>query len=396
MIPRTLEFYLKRDASFYPVLTLTGPRQAGKTTLAQAAFPDHAYVSLEESDNRMLATDDPRGFLARYDGQVIIDEAQRAPDLLSYIQTAVDHDDSPGRFVLTGSHNLLLMQHVSQSLAGRCGILHLLPFTRAELERQIQPEPLPPSELFPHQSTQRACWQTLRTGFYPRIHDHHIPPEIWLADYVRTYVERDVRALVNVGDLDTFGRFLSLCAGRTGQLLSYSSLANDSGVSVDTARRWISILGTSFVTFLLRPHHLNYNKRLIKSPKLYFYDTGLACQLMGIRSDEQLPLHHARGALFENYVVAEVAKTYLHHRRDPPIYFWRDRTGHEVDLLVEDGQELYPVEIKSGETVHSSMMDGLRWWNGLTGNDPSRATLVHAGDTVAEHQGIQIKPWYAV
>jgi predicted AAA+ superfamily ATPase len=396
MLNRLLRTYLLRDAEYYPVLTLTGPRQSGKTTLARATFPGHAYVSLEDPDARQFARDDPRGFLGRYTGPVIIDEAQRVPDLFSYIQRAVDHDPSRGRFVLTGSHNFLLMQQVSQSLAGRCGVLHLLPFSRAELEGQAPAAPTDAASLFASRSSRLECWRAIWTGFYPPIHDRQIPPGIWLADYVRTYVERDVRTLVNIGDLDRFERFLALCAGRTAQLLSYSALAADCGIAVDTARRWISTLAASFLLFLLPPYHRNFRKRVIKSPKLYFHDTGLACYLLGIQSPEQLQLHPLRGALFENYVVAEVMKAHYHHRRQPALFFWRDQTGHEVDLLLEAGTDWYPVEIKSGTTVAADMLAGLSWWCGLAGVPVANATLVHGGDEAYERQGIAVRPWCAV
>ncbi len=396
MIERALTPYLLRDAGYYPVVTLTGPRQSGKTTLAKACFPSYKYVSLEEMENRALAKDDPRSFLARFGNQVIIDEVQRVPDLLSYIQTKVDQDDRPGQYVLTGSQNFLLMEKVSQSLAGRCGVLHLLPFSRFELESQPAPDLTSPAHLFENTQTRLACWQTLRTGFYPRIHDRHIPAELWLADYLRTYIERDVRMLVNVGDLETFERFLKLCAGRTGQILNFASLANDCGVSVDTARRWISILKTSFIVFLLTPHHQNFNKRIIKSPKLFFCDTGLASHLLGIRTDEQLDSHPARGALFENFVVAEAFKAYTHQRREPPIYYWRDQTGHEVDLLIEEAATFYPVEIKSGCTVNPSMLNTLEWWTRLSGSPASHATLVYGGDQRFSQREINVRPWFAI
>ena len=396
MINRFLERYLRRDASLYPVLTLTGPRQSGKTTLARATFPKHRYVSLEEPDLRGFARDDPRGFLDQFDGPVILDEAQRAPDLFSYIQTRVDADDAVGRFVLTGSQNFLLLDHISQTLAGRCAVLHLLPFSRAELEGQDQQMPETPQALFANQHTDLSLWSTLHTGFYPRIHDRNIPSEIWLPDYVQTYLERDVRALVNIGDLDTFERFLALCAGRAGQMLNYSSLASDCGIAVDTARRWISILKTSFIVFLLPPHHRNFNKRIVKSPKLYFYDTGLACYLLGIKDARILPTHPLRGALFENYLVAEVAKAFHHHRQKPPLYFWRDRTGHEVDLLLELNNELYPIEIKSGKTVSSDAFSRLEWWSRSAGQPLSRASLVHGGDQAYVRNQVAVRPWFAV
>lgn len=396
MIKRTLTAYLLRDAGYYPVITLTGPRQSGKTTLAKSCFPTYKYVSLEETENRILAKEDPRGFLARFGNRVILDEIQRAPDLFSYIQTQVDEDDRPGQYILTGSQNFLLMAKLSQSLAGRCGVLHLLPFTRAELEAQSVTDAETPACLFSNIQTRLACWQTLRTGFYPRIHDHHIPPEIWLADYLRTYVERDVRKLVNIGDLESFEHFLKLCAGRTGQILNFSNLANDCGISVDTARRWISILKTSFIVFLLAPYHRNFNKRISKSPKLFFYDTGLACHLLGIRTDEQLYSHPSRGALFENLIVAEVVKTYMHRRQEPPVYFWRDQSGHELDLLIEEAGALYPVEIKSGQTVNPSMLNDIVWWNRLTGNPASHATLVYGGDQSFTLREMSVRPWFAI
>lgn len=396
MIKRILHPYLLRDAGYYPLVVLTGPRQSGKTTLAKAAFPAHEYVSLEDAEARAFAREDPKGFLARHPGPAILDEAQRVPELFSSLQTTVDHDAAPGRFVLTGSHHFLLMKEVSQSLAGRGGVLHLLPFSRAELDGRIQAEPDDPRSLFSSLGPHPELWETIRTGFYPRIHDRKIPPEVWLADYVQTYIERDIRSLVNIGDLDRFERFLGLAAGRLGQIVNASSLASDAGVSVDTARRWLSVLQTSFILFTLSPHHRNFGKRLVKSPKLYFYDTGLACQLLRIRSRDHLEAHPLRGALFENFVVAEIAKAYHHHRRTPPLYFWRDSTGHEVDLIVEEGDDLTPIEIKSGATVTGDMMAGLRWWNRRSGNPNHRALLIYGGDDTAIREGISVRPWFSI
>lgn len=395
MIHRLLTNYLQETARYYPVLSLTGPRQSGKTTLAKAAFPAHAYVSLEESEVRVFAKDDPRGFLERFKGPLIIDEVQRCPDLLSYVQTAVDLDPSPGRFVLIGSQNILLMETGAQSLAGRCGILHLLPFSRAELENQTQTEPDDADTLFANRTSNLECWEIIRPGFYPPIHDRGVAPERWLSDYLQTYVERDVRALANIGDLETFERFLKLCAGRIGHVTNYSALAADCGISVDTARRWLSILKTSFIAFLLPPYHRNFNKRIIRTPKLYFHDTGLACLLLGIRSTEQIFSHPLRGALFENYVMAEVFKAYVNHRRTPPIYFWRDQTGNEIDLLIEAGSALVPVEIKSGGTVAPDMLAGLQRWMDLTGTGQS-PTLIYGGSEACIRQGISVRPWFAV
>lgn len=396
MIERILRSYLRRDAAYYPVLTVTGPRQSGKTTLVKATFSDHEYVSLEEMDTRRFALEDPRGFLDRYPGPVIIDEAQRAPDLFSYIQSMVDNGPEPGRFVLTGSQNFLLLERIAQSLAGRTGILHLLPFQRAEIEPggavALEDDPV----LFGNRTTELTLWDTVFRGYFPRVRADGVPPEIWISDYLQTYVERDVRALLQVGELERFERFLALVAGRVGQLLNYSSLADDCGISVDTARRWISVLKTSFVIFLLPPHYRNFNKRVTKTPKLYLYDTGVACRLLGIRSAEQLQDHPLRGALFENLIVAETAKHYEHNRRQPPLFFWRDRTGHEVDLVIEESDRLFPVEIKSGKTVRPEMFQGLRWWCDQADQDISTATLIHGGDAFHTQQGVAVRPWYSI
>ncbi len=396
MIPRTLSHYLIRDASYYPVVTVTGPRQSGKTTLVKSTFPEYEFVSLEEIEARSFARDNPREFLKRYSGPVIIDEVQRAPDILSYLQRTVDENDSLGRFILTGSQNFRLMENISQSLAGRTGILHLLPFSRAELEFQSQRVPTGPHTLFSNTSTHLELWETVYKGFYPRIHDKNIPPDVWLPDYVQTYLERDVRSLINIGDLERFGRFLLLTAGRTGQLLNYSSLANDCGISVDTARRWISVLKTSFVLFLLHPYHQNFSKQIIKSPKLFFYDTGLVCHLLRIRNPEQARTHPLRGALFENLIISEVAKAYLHNRRRPPVFFWRDKTGHEVDLLIEEEGGLFPLEIKSGQTIASDMFDSLRWWCRLAERPYKEATLMYGGDHRRTQNDISVRPWFSV
>jgi len=396
MIKRTLQYYLERDARYYPILTVTGPRQSGKTTLVRNTFSDYEYVSLEETDLRQFAREDPRGFLDRYPGPVVIDEAQQAPDLFSFLNTSVDRDAAPGRFILTGSQNFLLMESVSQSLAGRTGILNLLPLQRSELEGEERQAPENPAALFHNRHSRLDLWGTVFQGFYPRIHVSSIPPEVWLSDYTRTYIERDVRSLVNIGDLERFERFLALTAGRTGQILNYSSLANDCGIALDTAKRWISVLKTSFIIFLLSPHHKNFNKRIIKSPKLYFYDTGLVCHLLRIKNPEQARSHPLRGALFENLMAAEIVKTYTHHRLNPPVYFWRDRTGHEIDLLFDDGGKLFPVEIKSGQTISPGMFDSLTWWSSQAGQSLESAALVYGGDEYSSHKGIAVRPWFSI
>jgi uncharacterized protein len=396
MIYRFLHHHLLRDAEYYPVLTVTGPRQSGKTTLVKAAFPQHAYVSLEETETRLFARENPIEFFRRYPGPLIIDEAQRVPELFSYIQTAVDENDFGGRFILTGSHNFLLMESISQSLAGRCGILNLLPLSRAELEGGAQKTPESIDTLFSNKTTKLDLWTSVYRGFYPRIHDRNIPPDVWLSDYIHTYIERDVRSLINIGDLERFERFLMLTAGRTGQLLNFSSIADAAGVSLDTAKRWISVLKTSFIVFLLQPYHSNFNKRIIKSPKLYFYDTGLVCRLLRIRNPEQAQIHPLRGALFENFIIAETAKAYLHHRRQPPLYFWRDQTGHEIDLIIEYGRDPYPVEIKSGQTLSSSMFSTLKWWCKQADKPLNSSFLVYGGSETQSRNGISVRPWYSV
>jgi predicted AAA+ superfamily ATPase len=328
------------------------------------ALPDHEYVNLEDPDERRWATDDPRGFLDRFKEQVVIDEAQHVPDLFSYIQGIVDRSGRPGQFVLTGSQNFLLLRRISQSLAGRCDVLHLLPFSRAELTRDaLQPvEDIVERE--PRQLGDESdnLFEVLFAGGYPRIHDEYFDfePQEWLAGYYQTYIERDVRQLLNIADVDRFGRFMGLCAGRTGQLLNLSSLANDCGITHTTAKRWLNVLEAGFVVTLLHPHHRNFSKRLVKSPKLYFTDTGLLCYLLRIRSPDDLELHAMRGAVFESWVISEAIKNFTHRGLRPDVHFWSDSAGHEIDLLLETGGGgMLPVEIKSGQTFNRNYVKNL-------------------------------------
>lgn len=398
MITRHLSSTLKAAARDYPVVTVTGPRQSGKTTLVRATFPQHRYASLEDPDTRAFALEDPRGFLAQFRGRVILDEVQRVPDLFSYIQGIVDSADRPGQFILSGSQNFLLLHRVSQTLAGRCAVLRLLPFSRSELvgrplrdvaksvARRRPGKPAPeesPPDLF----------TTLFTGGFPRIHDKGLKPQGWLANYYQTYLERDVRDLLNVGDIEGFGRFVRLCAGRSGQLLNVALLAGDAGVSHTTARRWLSILEASFVVHLLRPHHRSFNKRLIKSPKLYFVDTGLLCYLLRVRSPADLVAHAARGAIFETWVVSEALKNGYNRGGEPDIYFWRDSAGHEVDLLIDQGAKQLPVEVKSGQTIASDFFAGLDHWRQLAGSAAGPATLVYGGADSYERRGVSVLSW---
>jgi len=395
MIRRALEPVLKKLARQYPVVTLTGPRQSGKTTLVQAVFPRHQYASLEEPDVREYALEDPRGFLGQFTGGVVLDEVQRVPALFSYIQTVVDREDRAGQFILSGSQNFLLLRSISQSLAGRSAILHLLPFSLRELtgRRPFSLEALGRELPGSRQENLPGLMETVFRGFYPRIHDKGLDPATWYSGYYQSYVERDVREIVNVGDLEAFGRFVRLCAGRNGQLLSLSSLANDCGITHTTAGRWVSILEASFLVHLLRPYYANFGKRLIKSPKLYFLDTGLLCYLLRIQSPADLRLHASRGPIFESFVISELIKGFLHQGKEPDLYFWRDSTGHEIDAVIDQGSERVAIEIKSGETVAADFFAGIDFWRKVVGNPAAPAALVIGGDRSYRQRGVQVYSW---
>jgi predicted AAA+ superfamily ATPase len=366
-------------AQGFPVLAITGPRQSGKTTLARSAFPDKPYLSLEDPDTRMLAEGDPRGLLSHYPDGCIIDEAQRAPQLFSYLQGFVDEQPVPGKYVLTGSQQFGLLSGISQSLAGRVGLVQLLPFAMQELAA---------ADMLTTDAD-----SVMQTGLYPPLYDRRLALADWFPAYITTYIERDVRQLVNVRDLSAFQRFLKMCAGRTGQLLNLSSLAADCSITHNTASSWISILEASYIIFLLRPHFANFNKRLVKAPKLYFIDTGLAAWLLGIRETEQIAFHAQRGALFENLVITEFLKGRFNRGKQPDLYFWRDSKGLEVDLLLEDGLELTPVEIKSGQTMVPDYLTGLKKWCDLSGAPDRPAMLVYGGATESSAKNISIVPW---
>ena len=348
MIERNIAPVLQQLATQYPVITLTGPRQSGKTTLTRRLFSDKPYVTLEDPDTRRFATEDPRGFLMQFAQGAILDEIQRAPELTSYLQGMVDADPKPGRFVLTGSHQFELMSQVSQSLAGRTAVLRLLPFTLAEVHRLRGGMASP------------DLAQTLLTGFYPRIHDQSLDPSQALADYFATYVQRDLRQLAAVQDLQRFERFVRLCAGRTGQLLNLSSLGNDAGVTHSTARAWIDLLQSSYIVHLLPPWFANTGKRLVKASKLYFHDVGLACWLLGLRSAEQVARDPLWGSLFENFVIMEAMKDRLNAGETAEMYFYRDSEGNEVDLLIPVGTQMHAIEIKAGATINPDYFKGLK------------------------------------
>jgi len=379
-VERDLAPQLERAALSAAAVTLTGPRQSGKTTLCRAVFADHPYVSLEAPDVRSFAVDDPRTFLAQFPRGAIIDEVQRAPDLPSYLQGLIDTDPTPGQWILTGSQNFSLAESVNQSLAGRTAVHHLLPLSRGEVVR------------FPHHPEDLN--ETLVTGGYPRIFDRGLEPSEWLGSFIATYVERDVRTLRNVGDLSSFGRFLELCAGRTAQLVNLSSLAGDCGISQPTAKAWLSILEASFVVFLLRPFHTNLRKRLVKMPKLHFYDTGLVCYLLGIRTAEQLHSHPLRGSIFETWVVSEINKQRTHQGLRRGLSFYRDRSGTEVDLVIEHPERLTLIETRSAATPSTSFLTTARRVKAQLGDQRQcNLTAVYGGDQHQKRNDEHLLPW---
>ena len=383
MIPRTLETKMRELAGYYPAVLVTGPRQSGKTTLCRMAYPDKRYVSLEALDIRDFAHSDPRGFLAEYAGGAIIDEIQHAPELFTYLQSDIDARPDPGRFILTGSQHFGLSQSISQSLAGRCGILVLLPPSLEELRAF----PTAPADLF------SLLWQ----GAYPRIYDRGIPASQWLADYTATYVQRDVRQVINVSDLQAFSGFLKLCAGRTAQEINLSKLGSDSGVSHNTARSWLSVMETSYIIHRLPAWHTNIRKQVVKAPKLHFFDSGLVCYLLGIREPKQLRLHPLRGAIFESWVVSEIYKSFVHSGLQPSLFHYREARGPEIDLLIERGEELELVEIKSGATTSSDFFKNLKRFSdrmkGAGKKRPLRSHVVYGGEDSQKRSDAQVLSW---
>lgn len=377
MFERRLKEKLVYASQKFPVLTIMGPRQSGKTTLIKMTFPEKAYVSLENLDDRSFALTDPKSFLNMYPNGAIIDEAQHAPDLFSYIQTRVDHNKVMGEFILTGSQNILLSGKISQSLAGRTAVLQLLPCQKNECAKD-----------------NNTLYELLFKGFYPAIYDRDIEPNLYYRSYLSTYVERDLKSMINIKDLSKFHLFLKLCAGRIGQLLNITALGSECGINDMTVRSWLSILEASYVLFLLRPHHANFNKRLTKQPKLYFYDTGLACHLLSLESPLGLETHYARGALFENYVALELLKERFNKGLDSNLYFWRDHNGKEVDFIIDRGHILDAVEVKSASTITNSFFKGLMYWNSLSPKNDSNLFLVYGGDQAQKRENIQVYPWF--
>lgn len=377
MIKRTAEKELLLLAGLFKTVAVIGPRQSGKTTLVRTVFSNKPYISLENPDIRSFAEQDPRGFLDQYPDGAILDEAQRTPQLFSYLQQVLDESNETGQFILTGSNNFLLQESISQSLAGRVAYLQLLPFSLSELKHSVE---IADGD------------EMIFKGLYPPVYDRGIPPDKWFQNYIRTYIERDVRQLKNISNLSVFEKFIRLCAGRCGQLLNLSSLAIETGVDHKTIASWIGVLESSFIIHLLRPHHQNFNKRLVKMPKLYFYDTGLVCSLLSIRSKEQVREHPLRGNLFENFIVGELIKERFNRGLLSNLYFWRDNSGNEIDVILDEAGSLYPIEIKSGKTITSDYFKGLLFWNKLIPD--VGGSVIYGGDTDQNRSnGMQVISW---
>jgi len=382
MIARSAQTTLQRLAKGFPVVALTGPRQSGKTTLARATFTGKAYVSLENPDERAFADNDPKRFLARFPDGAILDEVQRCPALLSWLQGWVDERQRMGDFILTGSAQLALVAGVSQSLAGRVGRVELLPLSHHELAAA--------------NASAASLEDTLFKGAYPALYDRPVQASDWFANYVATYIERDVRQWLAVRDLSLFQRFVKMCAARSGQLLNLAALGADCGISAVTAREWLSVLEASYLVIRLPPYHRNFGKRLVKTPKLYFLDTGLMAWLLGIRDASSLLTHAARGQLFETWVVSELVKQRFNAGQSADLFFWRDNVGNEVDVVYETVQGLQAIEIKSGTTVASDWFQGVGKWCSWVGEEALSPILVYGGQDTHERQGGQVLSWQAL
>lgn len=386
MIKRDAEQTIRELAKCFPVVALTGPRQSGKTTLARSVFPQKTYITLEAPDTLEIAEKDPRGFLAGFPDGAIIDEIQRSPALFSYLQSIVDLDGRTGLYVLTGSQQFGLLSRISQSLAGRVGLVQLLPFSYRELVRDEENKG---ASSFVNINLDELLYK----GLYPPIYDRNILPEIWFSNYVLTYIERDVRQILNVKDLSVFQRFVRMCAARNGQMLNLSSLANDCGITHNTAQAWINVLEASYVIHLLRPHYRNFGKRLVKTPKLYFYDTGLAAWLLNIQDAKHLGVHPSKGSLFEGFILGEMLKNRFNHGLASNLFYWRNNLGDEIDLLEEKGEVLFPIEIKAGQTLNSDFFKELKKWQKIAGEFSGNARLIYGGEQSSLCQGITVSSW---
>ncbi len=380
LIPRNISTHLREMTQYFPIISLTGPRQAGKTTLLRFLFPNYEYVSLENPDTRLFAENDPNSFLNKYTDKVIIDEAQRVPHLFSYLQSKVDLSGKKGQFILSGSQHFLLKENISQSLAGRVGILRLLPFSYPELKDGM----IPPVRLE----------ETIYRGFYPALFDSDIPPHLFYPNYIETYLERDVGGLISPKNLGLFQRFLRLCAGQVGQLVNYNSLANKVGVSLPTIKSWLSILEQSFIIFRLPPFYKNFNKRITKTPKLYFYDTGLVCHLLQMQSPSDVDTYYQKGSLFENLVISDIFKQTWHHNQRNNYYFWQDSNRNEIDLLWEKQLSINLLEIKASHTIMPRHFRNLQKMSKTLGEEKHQLNLVYGGDDAfVERNGTQVYSW---
>jgi uncharacterized protein len=381
-IPRNLLEPLVQLKDKYPILAVTGPRQSGKTTLLRESFPDYEYVSLENADIRERAMQDPNAFLEKYAGKVIFDEVQRVPQLFSYLQTKTDLDKVMGQYILSGSQNFLLLKNISQSLAGRVALFKLLPFSFSELHAE---------------GLLAASWQEAAfKGFYPTIYDRQLTAPEFYPNYLETYVERDVRNLLSIRDLRQFRLFIKRCAGHAGHLLNLLSLANDCGISPPTAKAWLSVLESSYIVFTLSPYYRNFNKRIVKTPKLFFYDTGLVCNLLEMDSPRDVDNYFQRGSLFENFIIAEMYKQTFHQGRRPSFYFWQDSNKSEVDLLWEKASAIHLMEIKSGQTVNASFFKNLEKFTALSEQPTTKQYLVYGGTEHFNQKGTKVLGWQAV
>jgi predicted AAA+ superfamily ATPase len=379
MINRHIEQEIRLLQREFPVIAILGPRQSGKTTLSKLVFPDYDYVSLEDLDHREFASNDPRGFLARYSENIVFDEIQRVPALISYLQGHVDQQNQNGKIVITGSHNFFLMEQITQSLAGRVGITKLLPFSLFELG-----------------DVKKPLNDLMFSGFYPRIYDQEIRPEVFYKNYISTYVEKDIRQIKQVAKLDHFMKFMQLLAGRSGQELNLSSLSEECGVSHNTIGEWVSILEASFLIYKLKPYYKNFNKRLVKNSKLYFTDTGLVCSLLGIRKPDELDYHFLKGSIFETFVISEFLKGSFNIGEKFGMYFWRDNKQNELDLILDYGQERYGFEIKRSETIHEKYFSTVKSWMNLTNTPSKNMFLIYGGEEAYLRNKINVQGWNSI
>ena len=399
MIRRNLETSIKIYSSQYPVVAIVGPRQSGKTTLARYMFPDHKYLSLENLDIRHMAQDDPRGFLDDYGKNIILDEIQRVPSLFSYLQERVDLDESPASYVLTGSQQFILMEKTTQSLAGRIITFQLYPFSFNELYGAKPDKNIDSIFKIKKKDIKGVekidIYRMIFTGMYPRIHDKKLDARKWIENYILTYIERDIRSLVNVDNLKLFEDFLKICASMSGQLINYTSISNSIGVSQPTVKKWLSLLETSGILFVLPPHYKNFKKRIVKTPKLYFTDTGVLSFLLSIRNPDELISHPLWGNIFETFIISELYKRVHHTGEKPPFYFWRDKTGNEIDLIVDIGSKLLPIEIKASKTYSPELKTNIFSWLNLKNNTSEKGFVIYRGEEViGKRSAVSVIPWW--